>query len=53
MSDKKPKGKPLQIIIHEPPSPRLEDVDPCAAGLHKPAWLNSGRVACGRCGVPL
>lgn len=43
------------VIVDDPTTRliRLVQADPCAALGHRPAWLNTGGVACGRCGTPL
>lgn len=41
------------IEIHQHDRLHVEDLDPCLLGKHRPAWLNGGGVACGRCGARL
>lgn len=39
-----------QVVIHIGPAPELT---PCQRGHHRPAWLVSGGIACGYCGIRL
>ena len=41
------------VIINYSATTKAAPLDPCLLGRHRPAWLTSGRVACGRCGAPL
>lgn len=54
------KAPPTSISITVHPQPdRVGEVhraiaaDPCRVLGHRPAWLNSGGMACGVCGAPL
>lgn len=42
-------GAPIVIQINEPQQQQI--IDPCAVGIHRPAWLAAGGQACGLCGV--
>lgn len=49
----RPKPQVIHIVVHDPPKPDPLHADPCRAGIHAPAWLTNGNIACGRCGKPL
>lgn len=39
---------PITIEVNDPPQ---QNIDPCATGAHRWAWLTAGGQACGRCGL--
>lgn len=45
----------IDVRITPPPAglPPVTRDDPCRAGMHRPAYLVDGGVACGYCGTPM